>query len=1113
MNRRLFALAAAAVFAATLQARALSLEEGFKNPPRDARPHTWYHMMNGNVTKEGITADFEALARAGVGGVQMFDAGCAVPPGDISFNTPEWFDVFRHAQAEAKRLGLEICVPNCSGWSSSGGPWNPPANGMKEFVFTETAVKGPSKFSGVLPRTSKDNGFYADIAVIAYPTPKPGAKISNFDSKAGKKRNMAGLRPNRDGDDYVSRTKDVFSPEQKIAKTKEIDLTAKMGKDGALEWDVPPGNWTILRAGFRFNGRRNHPASDKGSGPEVDKLSAEAMDFHFSQYVARLCKALGVDKTTDNTLGFNNILVDSYEVGCQTWTQGLEKTFERRFGYSLVPYLPALAGRVVGSTGETERFFEDFRTLLGELFAKNYAGRLAELCHENGLKLSVEPYGNCIVDDLEYGEAVDIPMSEFWTHNHDPGNAKLVSSLAHVWGRRYAGAESFTATVLPRFGRWLDTPGSIRRLNDLAFAKGVNRIIYHRFTHQPWADADYAAPGMTMGRWGMHFDRKNTWWSNVGPWLKYQARCQWMLQEGKPCSDILRWTGEKTPNDNRWWGVGAPAGYDWDVAATKAVRDLKVLNGRIVSPGGAEYALLALPETDTMSEEMLECIGALVEKGARVCGKTRPSRHSGLSGGPDGDSRVKALAAKTWAKGVMPCRIPEALKKLGLAPDFSHDAKGAEISWIHRRSDAADWYFVAAGDVSGKGRTEFNAYFRVSGRVPELWDAETGEMCDAPVWRETGGRTMVRLSLARLSSVFVVFRRPSAGVKHFTSFKATLLPQAPVAAAQGPVAVKKALFGTLKRSGAAEEESGEFEPGAVDVTARVASLVASGRAFKATMDDLGCPDPAFGKVKFLRVWYSAGGGEERVEDFNERTSVALIRPRAESIAPQVGWSGGKIVAWRNCRVNVTASDGTADDMELKPRPAVEIGGPWRVRFLDGRGAPAEAEFPYLFPWNRHVVSGIKFYSGRAVYSKKIAIPADAKGERLMIDLGEVRDIAAVRVDGKPVATLYKAPFACDITRFVPEGADSFELEIEVVNRWANRFLGDEILHDNDSEWVLPRNPKDRWAIKVLPQWVKEGRKSPTGRKAFSTWKHYVVTDPMLDSGLLGPVILRFGRTQ
>ena len=194
MKKQLFALAAAAALAATLQARALSLEEGFKNPPRDARPHTWYHMMNGNVTKEGITADFEALARAGVGGVQMFDAGCAVPPGDISFNTPEWFDVFRHAQAEAKRLGLEICVPNCSGWSSSGGPWNPPANGMKEFVFTETAVKGPSKFSGVLPRTSKDNGFYADIAVIAYPTPKPGAKIANFDSRRSRKRRRSTSR-------------------------------------------------------------------------------------------------------------------------------------------------------------------------------------------------------------------------------------------------------------------------------------------------------------------------------------------------------------------------------------------------------------------------------------------------------------------------------------------------------------------------------------------------------------------------------------------------------------------------------------------------------------------------------------------------------------------------------------------------------------------------------------------------------------------------------------------------------------------------------------------------------------------------------------------------------
>ena len=153
------------------------LEKGFKAPPAAAKPHTWFHMMNGNVTKEGLTRDFEELARAGVGGVQMFDAGCAIPAGGLDFNSPEWFEMFRHAASEARRLGLEICIPNCSGWSSSGGPWNPPSNGMKRVTFRQTSATGPAKFRAKLPRETDDHGFYADIAVFAFPTP-PAAQAS-----------------------------------------------------------------------------------------------------------------------------------------------------------------------------------------------------------------------------------------------------------------------------------------------------------------------------------------------------------------------------------------------------------------------------------------------------------------------------------------------------------------------------------------------------------------------------------------------------------------------------------------------------------------------------------------------------------------------------------------------------------------------------------------------------------------------------------------------------------------------------------------------------------------------------------------------------------------------
>ena len=721
--KKLPPLAVLAVLLAAGTVSALTLEEGFKTPPNSAKPHTWYHMMNGNVTKEGITCDFEALAKAGIGGVQMFDAGCAIPPGKLDFNSPAWCDMFKHAASEARRLGLEICIPNCSGWSSSGGPWNMPSNGMKKVVFTETPVKGPMAFKAKLPRTANDNGFYEDIAVLAFPTPP--ADLASFpDVKveiSGKTATLSYEKPfdlqgisyklsypntwsaaanvtvevSDDGKtfrnyekftvqlaqsgvcDYTLRYRPFaktittralrltfasghplkiveLKPEGKlrlsdigaktfairsrvqrdvaeatdsqvVRKDRTVDLTARLAADGTLAWDVPAGDWTIMRIGYVCNGRCNHPASDHGKGLEVDKLSASAMDYHFEQYVARLCRHLGPLAGKVES-GFNNILVDSYEVASQNWTQGLAQTFEARKGYSLIPYLPVFTGRVVGSVDESERFLEDFRRVVADLFAENYAGRLSQLCRKYGLLLSIEPYGNAPCDNLQYGQDVDIPMAEFWSsaaggdHATGTGNSKFAAYLAHVWGRRYAATESFTASP-DVGGRWQTTPFTIKAQGDRVYAQGINRIIYHRFTHQPWPGNQYL-PGMTMGRWGMHLDRTQTWWDLAGDWFRYQARCQWMLQEGTFVADALFFCGEQAPNQGgNTDGAGAsdmklPAGYDWDICATKAMENLTVQNGRVVAPGKVSYALLILPPQETMSEKMLATVERLLDAGA-----------------------------------------------------------------------------------------------------------------------------------------------------------------------------------------------------------------------------------------------------------------------------------------------------------------------------------------------------------------------------------------------------------------------------------------------------------------------------------------------------------------
>ena len=1064
MNR--FAVCVAPLVAC-LYASALTLEDGFRNPPGSARPHVWYHMMNGNVTKEGITCDFEALAKAGIGGVQIFDVTEGMPRGKLAFNTPEWFDMMRHAAEEARRLGLEIAVANCSGWSSSGGPWNVPSNAMKRVVFTETAAHGPGRFSAKLPRTQRDGGYYEDIAVLAFPAPPadaaafPGVaasytngvatlsspepftvqgvsfrlsfpeiwsadgtvtvefsedgerfeKLEKFQVRLARsgardlslryrlfkrkvsarairlsasgccKVAVAELRPEgkmRIQDlafktfatrGRIVRRDAVAADDQVVQSNRIVNLTARLEPDGSIDWEIPEGNWIILRIGAACNSACNFPATGGGVGLEVDKLSASALDGHFNAYLARLCDSLG-PLAGDVDAGLNGVLVDSYEVGCQNWTRGLAETFKARLGYSMLPYLPVFTGRVVNGMEESERFLEDFRRVIADLFAENYAGRLAALCHGRGLKLHLEPYGNGPSDNLRYGSDVDVPMGEFWAKvaNGDRvtnvGNARFPAYLAHVWGRRYAAAEAFTSDP-SEGGRWLTTPFSIKAQCDRAYADGVNRIVYHRFVHQPWTGGRYL-PGMTMGRWGMHLDRTQTWWHLAGDWFSYQSRCQWMLQEGVFVADALFFCGEQAPNEggNAYGGdagsMSLPRGYAWDICSADAMERLRVEKGRIVSPGGVAYSLLVLPASECMGTRMLNVVEGLVDAGAKVCCRARPSRVLGLAGYPKSDDMVRVGAARIWRKGVMDCSPMEALKRLGIEPDFSCEVEGA--AYIHRRSAGCDWYFVALPNAAQR---TFEASFRISGFRPEIWDAENGTISDAREWRTEGGRTTVSLDFPPSGSAFVVFRRSTG-------------------------------------------EPGHSEP------------------------------PA---------------------------------PKQEMLA--------------------------------------EVTGSWYVTFpvdwYSGGLAIKSFNWPSLRDWTADEDPDVRYFSGTAKYAKTVHCDP-LPGARVWLDLGKVGNFAVARVNGRTFPVLWRPPFRVDITDALIPGEGSFSLEVEVTNLWPNRLIGDDALCPEDCEWKEPG--RKGVGIKSIPQWVRDGLTSPTGRRTFTTWKHWDRSDRLLPSGLLGPVTLR-----
>ena len=753
-----------------------SLENGFRSPPDAARPQVWWHWMNGNVSKEGIVADLESMVEVGIGGAQIFDAGCAIPSGDVSFNTAKWYEMFSFAAETAMRLKLELCHANCSGWSSSGGPWVTAEHGMKTVLApSETDVlKGPMRFVGKLPlpplpATNRwtvfpPGVFRADIAYLAVPAVANMPGTTNHLSVADLAAKMFAVRKNP-----IRRDTRTAEPDQVIEKNRVVDVTRFVAANGTLTWDVPAGEWKILRLQYASSGQNNFPASKNGIGYEVDKLSAEAVREHLDAYVGRLVKALGPNVGA-HPYGLNNILVDSYEVGCQNWTQGFEKEFARLAGYPITPYLPVLAGYVVGSLDESERFLEDYRRVIADLFAENYAGTLQKRCRELGLRFSLEPYGNGPFDNLQYGRRCDIPVAEFWSHgqhrNDDCGNSRLAAHIAHVWGRRLVATESFTGEPTTG-GRWLTTPFSIKAQGDCAFAAGVNRIVYHRFVHQPWKDP--YLPGLTMGRWGMHYERSNTWWYEQKEWLKYQARCQWMLMEGRFAADILYYYGEKAPNEaGVYYGLDPltpPKGYDYDQCDREALLALTVKDGRIVAPSGVSYAVLVLPKAEAMSLEVADKLAVLLDAGAIIVAPYgKPTRVPGLRGYPRADAELARRIDAFWGKGVLACDVGEALAARKVAADCLCDTPNVLNGWIHRRDDAGcDWYFVACRNPSA---LDVKFSFPETGRIAELWNPETGAIERAEEteidWR--GRRVVTLRDLPPDGSMFVVFRGQATDV-------------------------------------------------------------------------------------------------------------------------------------------------------------------------------------------------------------------------------------------------------------------------------------------------------------------------------------------------------------
>jgi hypothetical protein len=602
----------------------------------------------------------------------------------------------------------------------------------------------------------------ADIA-LAELVLHPDARVNRFEEKAAF---------NQTPDLYGFATPD--EPQSAvIRKSDVINLTGKFHPDGTLDWTPPAGRWVVLRIGYSLLGITNHPATQEATGLEVDKLNAHYVKNYMDRYLDSYKETVGADFMGKR--GIRYVINDSWEAGAQNWTDNMIADFARLRGYDPHPWLPVLTGRIVESAKASDQFLWDLRKTIADLTATEHYGQLEATLKARGMGHYGESHESgraFIADGMEVKKYNEVPMSAMWAqapgvnreqYNYDADDRES-ASVAHIYGQNLAAAESMTARIN---SAWAWSPATLKPTADQELVNGINRIVIHESAHQPLVDK---APGLTLGPYGQWFNRNETWAEEARPWVDYLARSSYMLQQGRFAADLLYFYGE----DSNLTAIFAnsapnvPEGYGFDyINADGLIHMFHVANGRITTASGMTYRLLVLdPYSKHMSLPVLRAIHSLVEQGAIVAGE-KPTDTPSLA---DDQAEFNKLNDELFGNGTGVHTLGKgkvyagqdaasALKALDVAPDFDHSKpeKDARIAFVHRKLADGEIYFL---DNRNDRDESVDASFRVTGKAPELWHAETGKSEPAS-YTITNGRTTVPLHLEPWGTVFVVFRKPA----------------------------------------------------------------------------------------------------------------------------------------------------------------------------------------------------------------------------------------------------------------------------------------------------------------------------------------------------------------
>ena len=969
-----------------------ALVNGFENPPVQSRLHCYWWWLNGMVTKKSITHDLEQMKAKGYGGAALIDAGSSdyevaeKTPAGPRFMSPQWMKLYEYAVKEADRLGLDLSVNVQSGWNP-GGPSITPKMAMKKLVYSETKVRGGQKVNIVLPQP-ETNLIYQDVMVQAIPFPPENSLLKNkaivnwnkksFNQPMGWK-GIYPLYELRKGFNQPFPMNDI------IPKKAIIDLTACFdGKQ--LVWDAPPGKWLVIRYGWTCTGAYTSTTSDGWGGLSLDHLNPKAFDLFATTVIQPLIDSA---KTAGNSVRF--LQTDSWEMGMVNWTNRFPDYFKKFRGYDLAKYMPVMTGRVVESEDVSNRFLHDLRETVGDCVAENHYQLFAKLAHKNGMGIHPESGGphSAPIDALRVMGISDFPQGEYWarssTHrisDADRLSVRQSACAAHTNGKRLVAAEGPTS-IGPQ---WERSPKDLKPTIDRIFCAGVNRLEWHQFTSSP---KKFGIPGDEYFA-GTHLNPNVTWWPVAGDFVAYLNRCSYMLQQGLFVADILYYCGDDVPNfvflKNEYPEL--KFGYDWDKCSKDVILNrTSVLNGKIVLPDGMNYRVLVLAPEQSIDLKILKKTEQLVKDGATIIAP-RPKEATGLTGYPESDREVTAIADRLWGningttitenqygKGrvIWGQSVNKVLAAMNIKTDFSFSSPDTEtaLDYIHRHAAGEDIYYVV-NRYARKGINDFKyryltslpdryeqveCKFRVTGKVPYLWSPMTGQITPVLTYRDDGGQTTVPIHLTPEGSVFVVFKKAPKMV-HLVKIEKDGTPLFP------------------------------------------------GNKFKAAAHPV--------------IAFQHSGSKWTMTAFK---------------------SGDYTLYWSNRKIQTILFDS-------KKENKVPMKGAWMVHFDPKWGGPESIIFHELKSWTDYTEPGIKYYSGKAVYEKNFELKKNAiREEQVLLNLGNLQEMVKVTLNGYTFPLSWEPPYELDVTNYVKSGKN--KLKIAVFNLWPNRLIGDGKLPKKD----------------------------------------------------------------